>query len=498
MLKGSKLSMEPEVIILYGIPPVNLKEMWQFGFAIPPCIPTFMKKITDTDKVQFTGFQTLGAITLASYLKNNGINVDTQDFYVDPINITKAKIVGISSTFMNLEEVNEITKYVKEKNPKVTLVLGGPISWSQPPEKILNEIPELEIIILREGEKTFLDLVKKILKGEPINQVSGIAYRSGNTIKKTSLPPFIKGKDFPRPDWTLADLSQRMPILPIETARGCTYQCAFCSETTYWPKPIRLKPIKNVIEEIKTNIQTFNIKTFRFVDSCFTTPEKRCATICDTIIKEDLDIKWTSYARINNMTRNLLKKMKKSGCAALDIGMESGDATILRNMEKNYTPKDIIRTIITAKELDIITHCNLVIGFPGESTDTITNTINTLEKAQPDTYDAYLLDIAPHTKIYNQPKTFDIHGTRLMWSHKTMDTKQAMFEIQRIYKNVSKSNPFLGGEYFAGFLISSGYTPQQIRKFFSTFNEIYKNPNTKTTSEFEKISKEIKKYIVSG
>ena len=120
--------------------------------------------------------------------------------------------------------------------------------------------------------------------------------------------------------------------------------------------------------------------------------------------------------------------MKQSGCAALDIGMESGDATILRKMGKNYTPNHIIKSINTAKELDIITHCNLVIGFPGESTDTITNTINTLEKAQPDTYDAYLLDIAPHTKICSHTEMFGIHGNRLMWSHRTMDTKQPYSE----------------------------------------------------------------------
>jgi anaerobic magnesium-protoporphyrin IX monomethyl ester cyclase len=488
--------MKPKVVILYGIPPVNLKEMWEFGFAIPPCIPKFMKQFTDTDKIIFSGFQTLGAIAVASYLKSNGVDVETQDFYVDPVDISKATIVGISSTFMNLKEVNEITKYVKEKNPKATLVVGGPISWSYPPEKIMNEIANLEVIILREGERTFLDLVKKIQKGEPINQVSGIAYKSGSAIKETSPSPFIRGNDFPRPDWNLVNLSKRMPILPIETARGCLYTCAFCSETTYWPKPVRLKPVERIIEEIKTSIQKFNIKTFRFVDSCFTAPEKRCATICDAIIKEDLNIKWTSYARINNMSRELLKKMKKSGCAALDIGMESGDANILQNMEKNYTPNHIIKSVNTARELDIITHCNLVIGFPGESADTITNTINTLEKAQPDTYDAYLLDVAPHTTIYNHAEMFGIQGNRLMWKHRTMDTQQAMLEIQRIYKNVTKSHPFLGGEYFAGVLTSFGYTTQQIRTFFSTFHDIYKNPNTEPTSEFKKISKDIKRFIV--
>lgn len=488
--------MEHKVVILYGIPPVNLKEMWEFGFAIPPCIPRFMKKLADTDKIIFSGFQTLGAIAVASYLKDNGVNVETQDFYVDPVDVSEANIVGISSTFMTLKDVKEITKYVKEKNQEATLVLGGPISWSYPPDKIMSEVPDLEVIILREGERTFLDLVKKIQQGKAIDQVSGIAYKSGSAVKETSPPTFIRGSDIPRPDWNLINLSKRMPILPIETARGCVYKCAFCSETSYWPKPIRLKPVDKITEELKTNIQEFNTKTFRFVDSCFTAPEKHCANICDAIIEEDMDIKWTSYARIDNMSRDLLKKMKQSGCVAIDIGMESGDPTILRNMEKNYTPNDVIKSINTAKELDIITHCNLVIGFPGETTETIENTINILEKAQPDTYDAYLLDVAPHTTIYNHAEMYGIHGNRLMWRHKTMDTKQAMLEIHRIYTSVSASHPFLGAEYFAGVLASFGYNLKQIRTFFSTFHDLYKNPNAESTPEFEKISEDIRKFIV--
>ncbi len=488
--------MKNKVVILYGIPPVNLKDLQEFGFAIPPCIPKFMNNLANTDKFIFSGFQTLGAIAVASYLKDKGVNVETQDFYVDQVDVSEANIVGISSTFMDLKDVSEITEYVKEKNREATLILGGPVSWSYPPEKIMNEIPNLEAIILQEGERTFLDLIKKIQQGEPLNQISGIAYKSGNTVKKTSPPTFIEGSEFPRPDWNIVNLTKRMPILPIETARGCIYKCAFCSETSYWTKPVRLKPIDKITEELKTNIQEFNIKTFRFVDSCFTAPQKRCTKICDAIIKENLDIKWTSYARIDNMSRDLLQKMKQSGCVAVDIGMESGDPTILRKMEKNYTPKDIIKSINTAKEVDIITHCNLVIGFPGETAETIENTINTLEKAQPDTYDAYLLDVAPHTKIYNQTEMYGIQGNRLMWRHKTMDTKQAMLQIHRIYNTVSASHPFLGAEYFAGVLTSFGYNLHQIRTFFSTFHQLYKNPNAETTPEFKKISEDIRKFIV--
>ena len=326
-----------KIVILYGIPPTNLKDLWDSGFDIPPLIPRFMRGLVNSEKVLFSGFQTLGAIALASYLKINGIDVETQDFFCDQVEVSKARIVGISSTFMNLWEVSQIVTYVKENNPEATVVLGGPVSWSIPLSQIMAKIPDIDFIVLREGEKSFLDLIEKIQADKSISQVSGIAYRSGSGVKETYTSTSINASEIPFPDWNLVDFSKRIPILPIETARGCIYKCAFCSETTYWSKPTRFKPIDRVVEEIKINLQKFKVNNFRFVDSCFTAPEKRCAQICDAIIEENLDISWTSYARINNMSRDLLEKMKKSGCVAIDVGMESGDSLVLRNMEKNYT-----------------------------------------------------------------------------------------------------------------------------------------------------------------
>ena len=74
-----------KVVILYGIPPTNLKELWDFGFDIPPLNPRFMRGLVDSETVLFSGFQTLGAIALASYLKLNGIEVETQDFFSDEV-----------------------------------------------------------------------------------------------------------------------------------------------------------------------------------------------------------------------------------------------------------------------------------------------------------------------------------------------------------------------------------------------------------------------------
>ena len=116
-------------------------------------------------------------------------------------------------------------------------------------------------------------------------------------------------------------LTKSLKIFPIETARGCLYNCAFCSEVHYWGKPTRYKSINKVVDDLKQNVDKYQVKTFRFTDSCFTAPVERCMDLCDAIYTECInnkyDIKWTSYARVNNLTDELLEKMKRSGCPTL-------------------------------------------------------------------------------------------------------------------------------------------------------------------------------------
>ena len=170
---------------------------------------------------------------------------------------------------------------------------------------------------------------------------------------------------------------------------------------------MRFRNIESVIKEIRQDVDEYGIRTFRFVDSCFTAPEERCGEICDSIfeqfIEKGLEIRWTSYGRINNLSRDLLEKMRRAGCVALDIGMESGDRDILQNMKKGYSDRRIVESIETAKDIGILTHCNIVVGFPGETDETIENTIDILNGASPDTYDCMLLYVAPHSHFNLSP-----------------------------------------------------------------------------------------------
>ena len=412
----------------------------------------------------------LGAVALATFLRKKGFAVDVQDWYMESVNVADYALVGISSTFLDFMNVEEITQKVRAQNPNCHIAVGGQISWTYRPEDLLNKIPALDTIVYREGELTFFDLATAIEQESDIGAVNGIIYRKNNEVCWTSAREPMDPLHIAIPDWSLLKRENRVPLLPVETARGCVYNCSFCSEVTYWGKPVRFRSIKDVVEEIERDVTEFGIKTFRFADSCFTAPASRSIEICEALIqrfiKAGVLLQWSSFARVTDLNEKLLSKMKEAGCVAIDIGMESGDESILQSMKKNYTREDIIKAVTTAKNFDILTHCNVVVGFPGETPASIDNTIDILNTAQPNSYHCMQLYVAPNTGLSLNKESFGLIGDRLDWQHSTM-TSDDMSEIMpKIVKSVKPSCLFLAGEIASIMLVAAGYTPTEVKMFF--------------------------------
>lgn len=490
-----------KVLIIGGYPPVELPDLDEFGtFMLPSMIPALL---SNKKRLAFS-FPMLGSVVVGTYLQRHGVEVMIRDFYLDEINAHNADIVGISSTFMmETDHVEQVVEKVRQQNPAATVVMGGPLSWSMSPSEILQAVPDLDIIVRQEGEATFLELVQALRTEATLDGVRGIFFRREGEIIETPARPFLPAADLVSPDWNLMDLhldSSRMRLLPIETSRGCIYNCAYCSEKHYWAKPTRFKPLTTVVEEIQHNVKRYGVNTFRFVDSCFSAPPQRCAKLCDAIydrcIREGQDIKWSSYARVGNLSIELLEKMKRAGCVALDIGAESGDPHMLQQMHRrDYSPQEIIEVARRGRAVGILIHYNFVVGFPGETEETIQNTIQVIEEAQPDSYACFLLFLAPNTNLHREREKYAITGRGLNWQHETMTSEgagRAMFEI---YQSVS-ANLFPGGEYTAGFLTSLGYSIDEIRKFFAGTNRMARGAtDQETKAVVEKVSQSLRPFL---
>jgi len=467
-----------KVLIITGFSPMGLPQLKEMGTNLDLHLINSLSGQTGT--TFRISIPTIGPAVIGSYLQQHGIEVEIRDFYFDEVCAFDVDIVGISSTFMGVENVQEIAGLIREQNPSATIVLGGPLSWSVSPLKLLELISNIDFIVLREGEQTFLELVHELRNGGNTSSVKGLVFRKGGTGYETPSRPLLDGNELTRPAWELMGMPspKRLPILPVETSRGCPYNCAYCSEVHYWGKPVRYRTSDSVVKELRHNLEQFGIKTFRFTDSCFSAPSTRSAEICDAIyqgcIKDGCEVKWSSYARVENLNSSLLEKMKRSGCVALDIGVESGASSILHRMGRNYSPETAVEVARAARDLGIITNFNVVVGFPGETKDTAQSTAEMINRAAPDTFSCFLLFLAPNTLASANPKKYGIEGEGLCWKHGTMTSKEASEAMLRMTEEVSSSTSFPGGEYAACYLTSLGYAPKEIRDFYRAVGKIVK------------------------
>jgi anaerobic magnesium-protoporphyrin IX monomethyl ester cyclase len=475
------MNTKSTVAIITGIPPFSLAQFGDQGISsvILPRLYSMLGK----EKFHFST-PDIGPATVAGYLRQNAIETIIFDYYFDEIKIQDCDIVGISSTFAEPEEIKKVAVIVKSQNPSASIVLGGPLSWSVSPATLLESIPEIDFIVMKEGEETFLQLIRAVRMHQDVSSIEGLVYRDKESGNATFTAPrkHIDIEKSPYPAWDIMNVPspRRLPVLFIETSRGCPYQCAYCTEVTYWNKPVRYRSSQRVVDEVRYCVEKYGINTFRFTDSCFSAPPRRCGELCDAIIEqcinESIPVKWSAYARIENLSPELIHKMKQAGCVALDVGLESGSRELLRKINKNYDPEIAVAVAKEAKESGLIINYNIIIGLPGETQGTLEKSMDLIERAAPDTYSCYIFMLLANSAIYEHQQDYGVQGDGLTWKHTTMDSDEAKTAQIKFTKEITSSVPLHGGEHFACYFSSLGYSNEKIRKCYQALGRIKRNP----------------------
>lgn len=330
----------------------------------------------------------------------------------------KPDIVGITAPYTaQIENTIKVAEIVKEIDSEVLTIVGGaPVSAL--PIDFLKVAKRVDIAVIGEGEYTILDIMKFYEGKCDIDEINGIGYRKGVNIKLTKKREFIKNLDeLPFPAYHLFDMEKyfkqerryrgiyKLRELPIITSRGCPFNCIFCSIHLHMGKGWRKHSAQYVIEHIEYVVNKYHIGYIHFEDDNFIMSKKRCDSILDGLIDRGIKISWDTPngIRADGLNRGLLKKMKKSGCKGLSIGVESGDQYILDNViHKNLRLEKVIEAAKLCKELSIPLNAFFVIGFPGEKKHNMKNTIDFMIKLQKS------FNARPELMIATP-----LHGTRL-------------------------------------------------------------------------------------
>jgi len=304
----------------------------------------------------------------------------------------KPDIVGIANPFTcQVEHTVRVADIVKEIDPSILTVVGGPHGTVVPLE-FLEEARNVDIVVIGEGEYTMLDIVRFFEGKKKIDDVQGIANRRDERVVLNSPRPFNKNLDeLPYPAYHLVDMEQYLNPKTIEyrsfqnralsmiTSRGCPFNCSFCSVHLHMGKTFRAHSADYVIDHIEYVVNKYRVKTIYFEDDNLTFDLKRFEEICDKIIEKDIKFQWETPngVRADYLTLDLLKKMKKSGCQSVFVGIESGDQYVLDNIiGKRLKLKNVIKFAEMCKKIGLKTGAFYVIGFPGETKENMRNTIN--------------------------------------------------------------------------------------------------------------------------
>lgn len=368
-------------------------------------------------------FQPTGLAYLAAVLEKKGVKVKIIDAFAEgwkkeriegnwritgltdreikqKIKRFKPNIVGVSIPFTSQARMGRrILKLIKEVNQEIFTLTGGADVSVRFREALAD--PNLDVVIIGEGEKTILDLVKALAKKRDIKGISGIALQGKKGVIRTKTRPFVSQLDsLPMPARHLLPMGAYFEAAKraragrvvstlgkrwatIITSRGCPYHCIFCTVHQVMGKTWRPRSPERVIEEVKLLKRNWDIQHLLIEDDNLTLDKERAEKIFDLLIKEDLGITWSTPngVRADRLDENLIKKMKQAGCTRLCVAPESGDQEVVnRIIKKNLDLKMVEKVVKWCKKYQLPVEAFFVIGFPGETKAQIRKTLNFAKK----------------------------------------------------------------------------------------------------------------------
>jgi len=306
----------------------------------------------------------------------------------------KPDVIGLSILHANRWGGIDVARIAKRILPDVKIVFGGvgtTFLWKH----LLKHFKLIDYAILGEGEYSFLNLIQCIENGnyEGIKDIKGIAFRLGEKCVKTSDPEVIQDLDrLPMP-------SKYFEFQHLSSSRGCPANCTFCGSPRFWGHKVRFHSPEYFIEQLE-RLYRKGITFFYVSDDTFTMRKNRVIQICKKIIGKDLKITWFAISRVNYVNEEMLYWMRKAGCIQISYGVESGSEKIRNVLNKNIKSDDIKKAFILTTKYGILARAYFIYGSPGETYETIQETIDLIHQIKPLSTIFYILDLFPGTALY--------------------------------------------------------------------------------------------------
>ncbi|MGZ7047317.1 MAG: B12-binding domain-containing radical SAM protein, partial [Methanobacterium sp.] len=279
------------------------------------------------------------------------------------------------------------------------------------PVETLKEEDSLDTVVMGEGEETIVDVVTNFEKNglNYLSEVRGISYRDDDKIRQNLPRPLIKNLDeIPFPARHLIPFKEyktsKNQAGGIITSRGCVFSCNYCSSSLIMGKKYRSRSPGNVVDELEELTEKYNIREIAFLDDIFMLNKRRARAIAEEIHDRNIDLSFVTSSRVDTVERDLLKCLKDVGMSTLYCGVESGSQRVLDLMGKGITLKHAEDAIKAAKDVDVDVMGSFILGYPGETSEEMDQTIDFAIKLDPDYSQFSILTPFPGTPLYYELK----------------------------------------------------------------------------------------------
>jgi anaerobic magnesium-protoporphyrin IX monomethyl ester cyclase len=331
----------------------------------------------------------------------------TNDSFRSRVSEVKADVVGVTATTLLYNSAKEIVNIAKEVHPQATTMMGGShVSFWD--ENALKECPSLDVIVRREGELTFIELLSKLKNQANLAGVLGATFRSkdGKAVRNEDRPFLMDLDSLPTPAYHLLPLDSfhRMgkTIFPLVSSRGCVQWCDFCSTVRMFGRGYRVRNPKKVVDEMEMLKNKYGESQFTFYDDAFTVNRANTMKLCQDLKDRKLNVQWDCETRVDAVDQELLQTMADNGCITIWFGVESGSEKVLGQMHKKINRDQIRNAFNMAQKTGMMTVASAIIGFPGETEETAWETIKFINSLNVDDIGFYVATPYPGTPMYEE------------------------------------------------------------------------------------------------
>jgi anaerobic magnesium-protoporphyrin IX monomethyl ester cyclase len=335
----------------------------------------------------------LGLLYIAAHLQANGIDVEYCDLASREVtlkNIPQADFYGITAYITTLPITKHIAELCWLRNHKSKIVIGGAHATQAP-----EDFPYADYVVMGPGEVAMVDIVKgkeldRVIHGEwPDNLFILPAY---DLVDMESYSYKVGGK----------------PAMPVLTTRGCPYKCAFCGLTTVhkYQGKVRQATAQEAYAQFKHLKDTYGITNFAVQDDMFTFGKRRFRELVELI--KPLGIHYRCHGRAGYDNEDTYRLLAESGCTMVAWGIESMSQRVLDRMNKKCKVQDQVNVAHWAKKYGITSRAFLIIGFPGETFETIEETKRGVELADFDQSFVCSFIPFPGTDVAENPEKYGI------------------------------------------------------------------------------------------